>query len=91
MDLQVGDLFRSDCQIGAVCRWAAHPPLPRTMVLRFGDDAPCESESGLARGCFPDPDNLAVFELRRYDAGSQYPGDDGSQEDEASERLEIDG
>jgi len=90
-DLQVVDLFRSDCQIGAVCHWAAYSPLPRTLALRFGDDAPYKAESGLARDCFPDPDILAVFELRRYAAESQYPGGDGSQEDEVVERLEIDG
>jgi hypothetical protein len=90
LGLQIGDLFRSDCQIGAVCRPADHSPLPRRMVLRTGDDAKLESELGLARGSSPDPDNLAVFEPRRCDVGFQYSGDDGSQRDEASERLEID-
>lgn len=91
LGLQVGNLFRSDCQIGAVCHWAAFSSLPRTMALRFGADALCESQARLARGCFPDPGNLAVFELRQYEAGSQCFGHDGSQEDEGSERLEIDG
>ena len=65
LDIKVGDLFRSDREIGAVCHWAAHTLLPFTTTLRFGGDLPWESEPGLARACCPDPDNLVVFEIRR--------------------------
>jgi uncharacterized repeat protein (TIGR04076 family) len=68
LDIRVGDLFRSDREVGAVCHWAAHTLLPLSTALRFGGDIPWEVESGLARVCCPDPDNSVVFEIRRVGA-----------------------
>jgi uncharacterized repeat protein (TIGR04076 family) len=70
LDIKVGDLFRSDRELGAACHWAAHTLLPFTAALRFGGDVPWESEEGLARVCCPDPDNSVVFEVRRVEAGA---------------------
>jgi uncharacterized repeat protein (TIGR04076 family) len=66
--MQVGDVFRSDREIGAVCPWAANVLLPLTASLRFGGNIPWEKEPGLARACCPDPDNSVVFEIRRLEA-----------------------
>lgn len=68
LDIKVGDIFRSDREVGAVCHWAAHALLPFTSVLRFGGDLPWETEPGLARICCPDPDNSVVFEICRLEA-----------------------
>jgi uncharacterized repeat protein (TIGR04076 family) len=67
-DINVGDVFRSDREVGAVCHWAAHTLLPFTTALRFGGDLPWEAEPGLARISCPDPDNSVVFEIRRIEA-----------------------
>jgi uncharacterized repeat protein (TIGR04076 family) len=63
--IQVGDQFRSDREVGAVCHWEAHTLLPRTTGLRFGGNVPWESEPGLARVDCPDPDNSVVFQVHR--------------------------
>ena len=73
LGLSVGDLFRSDRQVGAVCHWAGYTLLPWTTALRFGGDVPWEVELGLARVCCPDPDNVVVFEVRRRSAESPMP------------------
>jgi len=65
LNIEVGDLFHSDREVGAVCHWAAHTLLPFTTALRFGGNVPWEPEPGLARICCPDPDNSVVFEVRR--------------------------
>lgn len=67
-DIEAGDVFRSDREVGAVCHWAAHTLLPFTTALRFGGDLPWEAEPGQARICCPDPDNSVVFEIRRLEA-----------------------
>ncbi len=67
-DIEVGDVFRSDREVGAVCHWAAHTLLPFTTALRFGGDLPWEAEIGVARICCPDPENSVVFEIRRIKA-----------------------
>lgn len=68
LDIKVGDVFRSDREVGAVCHWAAHTLLPFSTALRFGGNVPWESEPGFARICCPDPDNSVVFEVRRLEA-----------------------
>lgn len=68
LGIQVGAVFRSDREVGAVCHWAGHTLLPLTTAIRFGGDVPWESEPGLARACCPDPDNPVVFEIRRLGA-----------------------
>lgn len=68
LDIKVGDVFRSDREVGAVCHWAAHTLLPFSAALRFGGNVPWESEPGFARICCPDPDNSVVFEVRRLEA-----------------------
>lgn len=68
LGIQVGDIFRSDREVGAVCHWAAHTLLPFTTAIRFGGNVPWETEPGLARACCPDPDNPVVFEIRRLEA-----------------------
>lgn len=67
LEMKVGDIFRSDREVGAVCHWAAHTLLPLSTALRFRGDAPWESEPGLARACCPDPDSSVVFETRRLE------------------------
>lgn len=67
-NIEVGDVFRSDREVGAVCHWAAHTLLPFTSVLRFVGDLPWETGPGLAWFCCPDPDNSVVFEIRRIEA-----------------------
>jgi uncharacterized repeat protein (TIGR04076 family) len=86
LGLRVGDLFRSDRQIGAVCHWASHALLPWTTALRFGGDVPWESEPGLARVCCPDPDNVVVFEVRRSPLKQPTP----AGEDSVSRRFVAD-
>lgn len=67
-NIEVGDVFRSDPEVGAVCHWAAHTLLPFTTALRFGGDLPWEEQTGVARICCPDPGNSVVFEIRRMEA-----------------------
>ena len=68
--MKVGDIFRSDREVGAVCHWTAHTLtlLPFSTALRFGGDVPWESELGLVRICCRDPDNSAVLEIHRLEA-----------------------
>lgn len=68
LEMKVGDIFRSDREIGAVCHWAAHALLPLSMVLCFGVDVQWESEPGLARACCPDPGSSVVFEIHRLES-----------------------
>jgi uncharacterized repeat protein (TIGR04076 family) len=65
---KVGDVFRSDREVGAVCHWAGHTLLPFSTALRFGGDLPWEAEPGLAPICCPDPGNTIVSEIRRIEA-----------------------
>jgi uncharacterized repeat protein (TIGR04076 family) len=65
LGMQVGDKFRSDREVGAVCHWAAHTLLPWTTARRFGGDVLWESEPGLARVICPGPNNSVVFQVHR--------------------------
>lgn len=87
--VQLGDLFRSDGQIGAVCHWAAHTLLSWTTAVRSGGDVPWESEPGLARVCCPDPDNVVVFEVGRRAVESQQTADSCLSGRRASRRSEA--
>jgi len=64
----VGDLLRSD-QVGAVCDWAGYTFPPRIPAVRFGGEVPWEAEPGLARVCWPDPEDVVVCEVRRRSPG----------------------
>ncbi|HSR31321.1 MAG TPA: TIGR04076 family protein [Anaerolineae bacterium] len=68
LDIKVGDLFRSEGEVGAVWHWAAHTLLPLSTALRFDEDILWELEPGLVRVCCPDPDNSVVFEIQRAEA-----------------------
>jgi uncharacterized repeat protein (TIGR04076 family) len=37
---KVGNVFRSDREVGALCHWAVHTRLPFTTALCFGGDLP---------------------------------------------------
>lgn len=67
LDMKVGDIFRSDREVGAVCHWAAHTLPLLTTALCFGAYVPWESEAGLTRVCGPDPYRSVVFDIRRLE------------------------
>lgn len=73
LGLSVGDLFRSDRQVGAVCHWAGDTGLPWTTALRLGGDVPWKAEPGLERVCCPDLDKVAVLEVRRRSVQRPMP------------------
>lgn len=89
MDLQAGDLFRSDRQIGAVSRWAAHTLTTWSMALSFGSGVPWASKLGLACAGSSDLDNVPVFEVRPEPIPPLSPGVRGRKETGMRRKLET--